>query len=80
MTSGAPNSHGISYESRAGSSDVLLRRPAVSFSSFKPTKGNVKDIGASSFRLKLAPGEVSFTNTLLRTMLMYLASCYCWPV
>jgi len=54
LAEGSPTT---SYESRAGSSDVLLRRPAVSFSSFKPTKGNVKDIGASSFRLKLAPGE-----------------------
>ncbi|KAL2072208.1 hypothetical protein VTL71DRAFT_11551 [Oculimacula yallundae] len=46
-----------SFESRASSPEVLLRRSAVSLSSFKPTTSNLKDLGSSALRVRLAPGE-----------------------
>ncbi|KAH7382823.1 hypothetical protein BKA64DRAFT_629692 [Cadophora sp. MPI-SDFR-AT-0126] len=45
------------FASRGESPEVLLQQPAVSLSSFKPTKGNVKDFEAGAVRVKLAPGE-----------------------
>ncbi|KAG4437001.1 hypothetical protein IFR05_007505 [Cadophora sp. M221] len=46
-----------SSESRTGSPEVLPPRPAISLSSFKPTKSNMKDLRAGAVRVKLAPGE-----------------------
>ncbi|KAK0113720.1 Polynucleotide 5'-hydroxyl-kinase grc3 [Cadophora gregata] len=46
-----------SFESRGGSSGLLLQRPAVSLSSFKPGKSNVKCLGVGAIRVKVAPGE-----------------------
>ncbi|KAL5323330.1 hypothetical protein ACEPPN_007864 [Leptodophora sp. 'Broadleaf-Isolate-01'] len=46
-----------SFESCGGSPEVLPPRPAISLSSFKPAKSNLKDLGAGAIRVKLAPGE-----------------------
>ncbi|KAH7369837.1 hypothetical protein BKA65DRAFT_487115 [Rhexocercosporidium sp. MPI-PUGE-AT-0058] len=45
------------FESRAGSLEVWPQRPAIPLSSFKPTKRNLKDLGAGAVQVKLAPGE-----------------------
>ncbi|CZT49916.1 related to GRC3 Protein required for cell growth and possibly involved in rRNA processing [Rhynchosporium secalis] len=46
-----------SAQSREESPELVLQRPTIALSSFKPTISNLKDLGASSLRIRLAPGE-----------------------
>ncbi|TVY57268.1 Polynucleotide 5'-hydroxyl-kinase GRC3, partial [Lachnellula suecica] len=46
-----------SSKSRAGSPDILVARPSIPLSSFKPNKSNAKELKDGTILLRLAPGE-----------------------
>jgi polynucleotide 5'-hydroxyl-kinase GRC3/NOL9 len=47
-----------SSESRVGSPEIVIDKPSIPFSSFKPSKSNVKELKDGSLLIRLAPGEV----------------------
>ena len=67
-------------ESRAQSPEILVERPSITLSSFKPSKDTVRTLGDETLSIRLAPGEVSHVLFQSELVLMESATCYYRPV
>ncbi|TVY55558.1 Polynucleotide 5'-hydroxyl-kinase GRC3 [Lachnellula cervina] len=61
--------------SRAGSPEVVLERPSIPLSSFKPNKNNAKELKDGTVLLSLAPGEFCLIFTDMAERLVLVGQC-----